>query len=98
MSKRSNSFKAVGSVIDKITEDLNLKPRLDEYYALLSWEEVVGKQIANVTRAVKISKGILYIQVKTSTWRNELVLRKKEIIDRLNTKAGTQVIKDIKFQ
>jgi len=98
LSKRSNSFKAVGSVIDKITEDLNLKPRLDEYYALLSWEEVVGKQIANVTRAVKISKGILYIQVKTSTWRNELVLRKKEIIDRLNTKAGTQVIKDIKFQ
>jgi hypothetical protein len=40
----------------------------------------------------------LFVHVKTSTWRNELTLRKKEIIDKLNTVIGFDVVKDIKFQ
>ncbi len=51
-----------------------------------------------MTTATRILQGVLFVHVKTSTWRNELTLRKKEIIDKLNIVIGINVVKDIKFQ
>ena len=84
--------------IKELINNLGIKAKLQEYEAVTQWEEIVGRQIAAVSIAKKIAKGVLVVQVKTSVWRNELLLRKKEIIDRLNSTLGHEVVKDIKFQ
>jgi predicted nucleic acid-binding Zn ribbon protein len=50
-----------------------------------------------VTVATRISKGILFVRVKTSAWRNELSMRKEEIIRRINAALGEEIVTDIKF-
>jgi predicted nucleic acid-binding Zn ribbon protein len=77
---------------------LGIQKKLQEYDAVVYWENVVGERIAQNTTAIRIQQGVLFVHVKTSTWRNELTLRKKEIIDRLNIIIGLDVVKDIKFQ
>jgi predicted nucleic acid-binding Zn ribbon protein len=77
---------------------LGIQKKLQEYDAVVYWENVVGERIAQMTTATRILQGVLFVHVKTSTWRNELTLRKKEIIDKLNTVIGFDVVKDIKFQ
>ena len=75
-----------------------MKKNFKEYDAVVYWETVVGERIAQMTTATRILQGVLFVHVKTSTWRNELMLRKKEIIDKLNIVIGNNLVKDIKFQ
>jgi predicted nucleic acid-binding Zn ribbon protein len=92
------STKPIGIAIDQLVSSLGIKKKLQEYDAVIYWESIVGEQIAKVTRAVRILKGVLIVNVKTGTWRNELTFRKKEIIEKLNNVIGVEIVKDIKFQ
>jgi predicted nucleic acid-binding Zn ribbon protein len=92
------SIKPIALAIDDLINSLGIKRKLQEYDAVVYWESAVGEQIAKVTRAIRILKGVLIISVKTSTWRNELTFRKREIIDKLNDAMGKEIVKDIKFQ
>ena len=99
MSKTPHaSVKTIGSAIDELVQSLGIQKKLQEYDAVVFWEKVVGERIAQMTKATRIQQGVLFVQVQTSTWRNELTLRKKEIIDKLNILIGVETVKDIKFQ
>jgi predicted nucleic acid-binding Zn ribbon protein len=92
------SIKPIHTALDELIGGLGIKKKLQEYNAVLFWETTVGDQIAKMTTAVRITQGVLYVRVKTGTWRNELTLRKKEIIDKLNSSLGESIVKDIKLQ
>ena len=92
------TIKPIRSAITELVNGLGIQKKLQEYDAVVYWENVVGERIAQMTTATRILQGVLFVHVKTSTWRNELTLRKKEIIDKLNTVIGFDVVKDIKFQ
>ncbi len=97
-SRRSSHSKDLGSSIQQLVGDLGIQQKLSEYEAVLQWECLVGDHIAKAATAVKIAKGVLIVRVRSSTWRNELNLRKKEIIGTLNRGLGQDVVKDIRFQ
>ena len=90
--------KIIGSAIDELVNVLGIQKKLQEYDAVVYWESVVGERVAQMTTATRILQGVLFVHVKTSTWRNELTLRKKEIINKLNMTIGSNAVKDIKFQ
>jgi predicted nucleic acid-binding Zn ribbon protein len=92
------SIKPIGSALDELMKGLVIQKKIQEYDAVVYWENVVGERIAQMTTATRILQGVLFVHVKTSTWRNEHTLRKKEIIDKLNVVLGSSVVKDIKFQ
>ena len=98
MSRTPQSVKTVGSAIQELVKSLGIQKKLQEYDAVVYWEQAVGERVAQMTKATRIVQGVLFVQVKTSTWRNELTLRKKEIIEKLNTTVGMKVVDDIKFQ
>ena len=97
-NRQSSQTKDIGRSISELVEGLGIQHKLSEYDAVLQWESLVGEHIARAATAVKIIKGVLFVKVKSSTWRNELSLRKKEIMDTLNTALKQGVVKDIKFQ
>ncbi len=99
MSKTGyTQIKPLASTLDALVQELGIQPKLHEYDAVLYWEEIVGEHIAKAATAMKIMQGVLYVQVHASTWRNELLLRKKEIIAKLNERFGSNTVKDIRFQ
>ena len=97
LKTQKKSIKSIDTALDELIENLGIRKKLTELDAIYYWETVVGKQIAQMTEATRILKGILFVNVKTSTWRNELTLRKKEIIEKLNNYLGKDIVKDIKF-
>ncbi len=96
-SRPSSTTRDVGSSIRELVNDLGIGRKIAEYEAVLQWESVVGEHIGRAAEAVRIIKGILVVKVKSSTWRNELNLRKREIIDSLNKALGEDIVKDIRF-
>ncbi|MBI2619115.1 MAG: DUF721 domain-containing protein [Ignavibacteriales bacterium] len=85
------------NALAELVQNLGIGKKLREYDAVTRWEEVVGEQIAKVTKATRIDKGVLVIKVKNSPWRNELTLRKGEIIRKINGSLGSNIVNDIRF-
>lgn len=65
--------------------------------ALVVWDEVVGEAIAKRAHPEEVKHGILVVRVDTPVWRNELSLKKNQILDALNQALGEPVIKDIRL-
>lgn len=61
------------------------------------WEKVIKEPIASETRALKYLQGILYVEVTSSVWANELTFLKSKIIETINKKNGKEIVKDIRF-
>ena len=64
--------------------------------ALFIWEEVVGKAVAKNCIPEEVKHGTLIIRALTPVWRNEIAIKKKEILEKLNTKLGKEIIKDMR--
>ena len=88
----------ISEIIQELLKKNNMKSRLDETTITQKWEEVVGKPMAKYTRKVYVNKGILYVEVISSVARNELVMNRSILIERLNSTTGNETIKDIIFR
>jgi hypothetical protein len=84
-----------GDLVDRLLKGFGLDDRLQQYRALIIWEEVVGPQIAAHTRPVRIRDGILEINVDQPTWMQQLQLMKPKILAQLNAELGKATIKDL---
>lgn len=78
----------VGELLAGLLQKWGLDRELARQEAVGRWGEVVGARIASVTRARSVAGGILFVEVRSSAWLNELNLMRRELISRLN--AGTQ--------
>lgn len=88
----------ISEIIQELLKKNNIKSKLDETTITQKWEEVVGKPMSRYTKKAYISKGILYVEVISSVARNELVMNRSILIERLNTITGNETIKDIIFK
>ena len=84
-------------VLKKAISESGFKKALDQEDAVFIWGEVVGKNISKVTEAKGVDKGTLFIKTESATWRQELHMQKKEIINKINKKIGSIAIKEIRF-
>jgi predicted nucleic acid-binding Zn ribbon protein len=74
---------------------MNLEGKLLEVNLINSWEEVVGKAISSRTDKVYIKDQVLHVHLNSSVARNELLMLKEALKEKLNERAGKEVIKDI---
>jgi len=62
------------------------------------WNLVVGKEIAYISKVDKIAKETLHIRVQGTEWLPALKSLKKKIILEINSRAGKNLVKNIKFK
>lgn len=91
-------MKKVGPLIETILKRNNLWNGYQQYLVVVHWDEIVGAELAEVTRAESITKGVLKVLVKDSVWSYHLSMLKPKLITKLNEKAGRGVVKDIFFK
>jgi hypothetical protein len=92
--RRSKTVSLAEAIEDYIKE-MKLGDKLREISILDSWENMVGKAISSRTSRIYIKEGILYVFLKSSEVRNELMMIREALREKLNQKAGSEVIKEI---
>ena len=92
--RRSKTISLAEAMKDYIRE-MNLGDKLSEVGVINSWEETVGKAISSRTSKLYIKDHVLYVHLNSSVVRNELLMLRQALIDKLNEKAGSKVIKEI---
>ena len=84
-----------GDLLDTLLAGWGLETRLQQYRALVVWDEVVGPQIAARTRPEKIRDGVLEVCVDQPTWMQQLQLLKPQILAKLNTRLGDAPLREL---
>jgi predicted nucleic acid-binding Zn ribbon protein len=92
--RRSKTITLAEAVNDYIRE-MNLGGKLSEISVINSWEEIVGKAISSRTTKIFIKDHVLYVHLNSSVVRNELLMLREALREKLNKKAGSEVITDI---
>jgi len=95
--RRSKTISLAEAIQDYIRE-MKLDTKLSEVSLISSWEEIAGKAISSRTSKIYIRDHVLYVHLSSSVVRNELLMLRQALIERLNQKAGKDVVKDIVFR
>ena len=88
----------VGSLISEMLRGMDMETRVKEQTCLLVWDDVVGEWIASAAQPEFIKDGKLFVVTKSSVHASDLTFYKKEIIEKLNRRAGGTVVKEIVFK
>lgn len=83
--------------IKKAISESGFEKAIQQENAVFVWGDVVGDVVSKVTDAISVDKGVLVVKTKSATWRQELYMQKKDIIDKINKKIGSTAIKEIRF-
>ncbi len=95
--RRSNTQSLAEALRDYISE-MKMERKLKEVDVVQSWESLLGKTIARYTRNIYLSKGILYVEITSPVVKNELLMMREEIRQRMNKQADEEMITKIVFK
>lgn len=89
--------KTLKEALELLLKTYRLKNKYDETYAVSSWEEIVGKAVANRTKEIFIKDKKLFVRIESSVIKNQLVMMRLQIINSVNEKANAVVVEEIVF-
>jgi predicted nucleic acid-binding Zn ribbon protein len=92
---RHSKTQSIAEVMGDYIKEMNLGKKLKEVDMVDSWDEIVGKAISSRTSKVFVKDSILYVNLKSSIVRNELMMIKEVLREKINERYGEEVIKDI---
>lgn len=83
--------------IEKLLNVYKLRSKFDETSIIAVWPELMGKAVGNRTTQIYIYQQKLFVRIESSVIKNELMMVRTGIIQKLNEHAGSEVITDIVF-
>lgn len=95
--RRTNS-EAIGDILRQYLRQQGLESPLNEYRLIQGWSHVMGPIIARYTKDLTIHNQTLYIHISSPAVRQEILMQRKELTNRLNAYVGAQVITNIIVQ
>lgn len=95
--KPLRSPEKIGGLIDSILSEKGYLTACKEWDVVAKWNQIVGEKIASVTECTQMENGRLYVKVFSSSWRNEIVYLKDEIIKKIKKDTDCTSLIDIIF-
>jgi hypothetical protein len=92
--RRSRTQK-IEELVKLVLKEQGLDVKLKELELIKTWEKVIGKNVSNATTNLYVKNRKLFVEVRSSIVRNELMLIKTGLIQALNKEVGERIIDDI---
>ena len=84
-------------VLHRFMRESGLESPLNEFRVLGAWHKVVGEQISKYTSDLFIRNQSLCVRLSSPALKSNLMMRRNELIQKLNEEVGAYVIADITF-
>lgn len=94
--KKSNS-EQVGDILRRFMRDEGLETPLNQFRLMSAWKDVMGDGIEQYTGDMFIKNQTLFVKIKSSVLKNNLIMMRTSLVDKLNNTVNAQVITDIHF-
>ncbi|MDB5008838.1 MAG: hypothetical protein JWQ84_2903 [Mucilaginibacter sp.] len=94
---RKANDKSLKEAIAQMLQVYKIKKRFDETHVIAAWPELVGKSVANRTKELFIHDKKLFLRIESSVIKNELMLMRTQIINKINDEAKSVIVDEIIF-
>ncbi|MES2063018.1 MAG: DUF721 domain-containing protein [Bacteroidota bacterium] len=94
---RKANDKSLKEAIEQMLNVYKIKRRFDETAIVSAWPDLVGKSVANRTKELFIKDKRLFLRIESSVIKNELVMMRNQIIQKINDDAKTELVVEIVF-
>jgi len=81
----------------RFLRETQLETPLNEYRVIQAWGTVAGPAAGRYTENLRIYNQKLFVKLRSAALRSELLMRRSELVKRLNDHVGAQTITDIVF-
>ncbi len=88
---------SIDTLINQFLRAEGLETPLQEYRIIQSWYKIAGEAISKYTGDIFIRNGILNVQIKSPALRQNLMMSRTLLAQRLNQQVGGQIITNIVF-
>ncbi|MEK6248649.1 MAG: DUF721 domain-containing protein [Planctomycetales bacterium] len=95
---RSKRPVAIGNIVAELMSRKGFGRQRSAQQRETIWQEVVGADLAQMTRCGEVRRRRLEVVVANSTLMQELAFRKEEIIEALQHQLPELVVEDIRFR
>jgi len=92
---RRTPARSLGDIIAEYLDQSGLSTHLKERELIRTWDEVVGKTIARTTQSIYIKDRKLFVTIRSSVVRNELLMIREGLRDELNRRIGVNLVDEI---
>lgn len=90
-----NQFR-LGDAIKKFLKESGLEEKLQQHRVASFWDSVLEGKVAAATKYIQVKDGVVRVGLESAAARQELHLRKREVIAALNEKMGSAYVQDIR--
>lgn len=95
--KKYTRYTSIAGVLPEVTRHQGWAAKLDMHSFFPKWTEIVDDEVAECSRPLKIVKDVLWLEVESSTWMQQLQFEKVRILEAVNATLKISRLKDIKF-
>lgn len=95
--RRNSGLERMDSVLADVLDEAGVRDHVERVRVLELWPEIVGEQVARVTRAKSVDEATLIVEVRSSAWLMELNVLKGDIVRRANERLSDTSIEKIVF-
>ena len=92
---RRGEIKKISKVLDEVISQKHFKIGIDNVRVQDAWVKAMGKNIQKYTYNVKYKRGILFIKLKSSVLKEELIFEKNKVIKLINQELGKEYVKEL---
>jgi len=89
--------KSVKEAFEQMLQVYKIKKRYDETGVKALWPNLVGVAVANRTKDIYVYDKKLFLRIESSVIKNELLLMRDQIIQKINEEAKGTLVEDIVF-
>jgi len=89
---RKSQVRKIDAVIKEFLGEINIDKKLREVSLVSQWESLMGKMVASRTEKISLRNGTLYITLSSPVLKNELMMMRQDIIEKLNETAGEKLV------
>ena len=90
--------KSIAELVRVMCREEGLETPLNEYRLINAWSQVLGQAVQSYTKELKIYNQVLFVTLTSSVLRQELLMNRKALVNKLNDFVKAQVITDIVFR
>jgi predicted nucleic acid-binding Zn ribbon protein len=92
---RKSNQQTIGEVIREFLKQNSLDKKLLHALVIKEWENIVGPLFAKHTQSIYFHEKKLVLEIQSPSLRNELLMQKSILIEKVNKTAGEQLITEI---
>ena len=94
MAKRGE-IKNISKVLEDVISQKHFKVGIDNLRVQEAWVKTMGENIQKYTYNVEFKNGKMYIKLKSSVLKEELIFEKNKVIKLINQELGKEYVKEI---